>query len=218
MLEIASIPLPLYLFKMYSYLVKTEAGFALIDTGKPGARKHLLRALADAGCEPGSLTLIVLTHGDSDHSGNAAYLRETFGAKIALHEDDWGMVEHGDMFWNRRQPNAIVRRLFGPMFGLSAAHRFTPDIKLNDGDSLVAYGLDASVLHLPGHSAGSIGILTAEGDLFCGDLLGNTRKPALWIIDDPAAAKASVNKLRQRTIRTVYPGHGKPFSMATFTD
>jgi len=43
---------------------------------------------------------------------------------------------------------------------------------LEEGQPLSDVGLDASVLHLPGHSKGSIGILTASGDLFCGDLLG----------------------------------------------
>ena len=35
--------------------------------------------------------------------------------------------------------------------------------------------------------------------------------------DDPAAAKASVQRLNSLDIRTVYPGHGAPFPMAAFT-
>jgi glyoxylase-like metal-dependent hydrolase (beta-lactamase superfamily II) len=78
-------------------------------------------------------------------------------------------------------------------------------------------GFDAQVLALPGHSRGSIGILTAGGDLFCGDLLDNTDKPALnSIMDDLAAANASVEKLSGFAIHTVYPGHGQPFPMEKF--
>lgn len=48
----------------------------------------------------------------------------------------------------------------------------------------------------PGHSKGSIGILTAAG-FFWGDLLQNTDKSGLnTIMDDVAAAKASIEKLR----------------------
>ena len=85
---------------------------------------------------------------------------------------------------------------------------------VDEGYDLSEYGLDAKVLHLPGHSKGSIGILTADGDLFCGDLFKNRDKPVLSsIMDDLAAAKASVEKLKVLKIRTVYPGHGKPFLM-----
>ena len=63
----------------------------------------------------------------------------------------------------------------------------------------------------PGHSKGSIGILTAAG-FFCGDLLQNTDGPGLnTIMDDVAAAKASIEKLRSLGINTLYPGHGRPF-------
>jgi glyoxylase-like metal-dependent hydrolase (beta-lactamase superfamily II) len=74
------------------------------------------------------------------------------------------------------------------------------------------------VLHIPGHSKGSIGILTASGELFCGDLLENTAGPALnSIMDDRAAANASVAILESAGVSTVYPGHGKPFPMELFT-
>ena len=49
----------------------------LIDTGKPEKRADLVARLERAGCRPGDLRLIVLTHGDYDHAGNAAYLRES---------------------------------------------------------------------------------------------------------------------------------------------
>ncbi|NIV29124.1 MAG: MBL fold metallo-hydrolase, partial [Anaerolineae bacterium] len=79
--------------------------------GTANARSKLEQELASAGCRPGNLALIVLTHGDFDHTGNAAYLRERFGAKIALHRDDIGMAEQADMFWNRQSGNPIVRIL-----------------------------------------------------------------------------------------------------------
>lgn len=161
--------------------------------------------------------LIVLTHGDFDHTGNAAHLRHTFGAKIAMHRGDAGMAEHGDMFSNRSSGNAILRLLAPLLFRFPKANRFKPDMYLKEGDDLSEYGLLAPVLSIPGHSAGSIGLLTSEGDLFCGDLLENAGKPATnSIMDDPAACGASLEKLRDLEIRTVYPGHGQPFAMDSF--
>ncbi|MDJ0705691.1 MAG: MBL fold metallo-hydrolase [Leptolyngbyaceae cyanobacterium MO_188.B28] len=197
-----------------AYLVSTNEGYILIDTGMPNQRRAIEQALADAGCQPGALRLIILTHGDIDHCGNAAYLRQKFRAPIAMHPDDSGMVERGDMFWNRKNPSNLIRLLFGLFFGLGKADRFKPDFYVEDEAKLRDYGLDADVLHIPGHSKGSIGILTSAGDLFCGDLLGNVSKPELWSnIDDSAAANASVEKLKRFPIQTVYPGHGKPFLM-----
>lgn len=199
------------------YLVRTDIGFILIDTAKTGKRNVIEKELDNAGCKPGDLKLIILTHGDFDHCGNAAYLREKFGTNIAMHEADSGMVEHSDMFWNRKTPNFLVKSLMGFVFRLGKMDRFKPDFYIKEGDNLSDYGFDAEVIELPGHSQGSIGLLTADGNLFCGDLLANEDKPDVWsIIDDHKAAKASVEKLKGRTINMVYPGHGRPFPMQLF--
>ena len=103
-------------------------------------------------------------------------------------------------------------------FGFGKSERFKPDFYIEEGYEFSEYGFDAKVLYIPGHSRGSIGILTAGGDLFCGDLLTNMDKPALnSIMDDSEEANTSVKKLKSLKINTVYPGHGKPFPMGSFT-
>jgi len=194
------------------YLVSDSSGFILIDTAMRRQRASVEKALERAGCTPGKLRLILLTHGDFDHCANAAYFRKKYGAKIAMHCDDVGMPRDGNMFYNRKAPNPIMKAIFGLIVALPKADRFEPDISLKDGDDLTSYGLNARVVELPGHSRGNIGVLTPEGDLFCGDLLGNLKKPELWsLIDDQSAAAASLEKLKRLPITTVYPGHGKPF-------
>jgi glyoxylase-like metal-dependent hydrolase (beta-lactamase superfamily II) len=201
------------------YLIECDTGYVLIDTGGSNSREELVRELDRFGCKPGLLNLIVLTHGDFDHTGNAAYLRLAFGGKIAMGADDVGMAERGDMFVNRKRPNILIQRLIPVFSGFGRSERFTPDLFFAEGDDLSAYGIDARVVSIPGHSQGSIGILTASADLFCGDLLDNTKKPALKsLIDDLATANASLQKLEGLAIRTVYPGHGKPFPMQVFLD
>jgi hydroxyacylglutathione hydrolase len=196
------------------YLVETDKGFILIDTGWAKTRAFLEANLDSAGCKPGNLKLIIATHGDFDHIGNCAYLRNKFGTKLAMGNEDRGMAERGDMFWNRKKGNVFLRTLAGLLFTLAPEDRFSPDVCLKDGDDLGKYGLDAKVISIPGHSAGSIGIHTATGDLFCGDLFQNTRSPALSsIMDDPAAAQKSSAKLDGLHTGTVYPGHGRPFHM-----
>lgn len=209
---------PVYLGRMTGncYIVEAGAGIVLVDTGKASKRVRLEAELSGAGCRPGNLNLIILTHGDFDHSGNCSYLREMYGAKIAMHSGDSGMVERGDMFWNRTTGNILLRKLVNSLFRI---RRFKPDILVEDGFDLSSYGLDAKVLHLPGHSKGSIGILTAGGELFCGDLFVNVKKPEInSLIDNRADADDSVRRLKELDINTVYPGHGTPFTMSDISE
>jgi len=210
--KVITLPLPLRIGRVNCYLAKTEGGYILIDTGSSNQRAILEKELEAAGCVPGNLKLIVITHGDFDHTGNAAYLRAKYGAKIAMHEGDQGMAEHGDMFWNRKSGNALIRKLAPILVGFPKSGRFCPDVCLEEGDHLGEYGFDARVVSIPGHSLGSIGILAADGSLFCGDLFENRNQPALSsIMDDPVTAWASFEKLRGMPVETIYPGHGDPF-------
>lgn len=218
--EIKTMVLKNYIGSVNCYLIKKDTGFILIDTGWANKRKDLEKELEIAGCTPGNLELIILTHGDFDHTGNSAYISNKLGAKIAMHHSDSGMVENGDMFWNRKKANIFIRTAVNALLGILGLRpdRFKPDINIDEGDSLSKYGFNAVVLHIPGHSKGSIGVLTAEGDFFCGDLLENTVKPAPGsIIDDSVDFNASIEKLERLEINTVYPGHGKPFQMTLFT-
>ena len=73
------------------------------------------------------------------------------------------------------------------------------------------------MLHIPGHSKGSLGILTGNNDLIAGDTLENRRKPHVTaIISDEAELAASIERLKKLNIQTVYPGHGAPFPMSSF--
>jgi hydroxyacylglutathione hydrolase len=212
-----SLSLPYKLGHVNCYLIETDTGCILIDTGCSNKRNNIENELEGAGCKPGNLKLIVLTHGDFDHTGNAAYLREKYGTKIAMHYGDSGMVERGNMFWNRKKPNIIIRMMTPILFGFGKSKRFDPDLCIEEGYDLSEYGFDATVIYIPGHSKGSIGILTAGGDLFCGDLLTNVDRPGLnSIMDDSEEANTSVEKLMKFRISTVYPGHGKQFPMNVF--
>lgn len=51
-------------------LEEAARGPILVDTGGPWARERLLKALAEQGVAPANVTLVVGTHGHSDHIGN----------------------------------------------------------------------------------------------------------------------------------------------------
>jgi hydroxyacylglutathione hydrolase len=214
--------------KVNCYLLKHDTGFILIDTGPSNQRTELEVALGNAGCQPGNLNLIIATHGDSDHVGNCAYLRQKYKTKIALHQAEVEAVESGDPTRNKKFPDTLAWRLFKIILlflKLNQADRFKPDLLLDDGHDLSSFGIDALILHVPGHSNGSVGVLTPGRDsatgagqaFFCGDLLANFRNPApgLGIFDLPEF-ETSIEKLNQCNIFMVYPGHGKPFAWEQF--
>ena len=204
------------LFGVNSYLVAADPGFVLVDTGTRRQRARLMESLRLHGCGPDSLRLVLLTHGDFDHIGNAAHLRREFGVPIAMHAGDVAMAANGDMFAGRRPRNPFLRSLVSLAARLPQVDRFEPDRLVDEESDLAEYGLaGARVLLLRGHSAGSIALLLADGSLLSGDVLENRRKPRLGsIMDDVAVAEAGVRRLRTVGAGTVYPGHGRPFAFA----
>jgi hydroxyacylglutathione hydrolase len=199
-----------------AYLVKTKDGFLLIDTGYPNQWNMLESQLKAAGCLPGTLRLVILTHGDFDHSGNCAKLQEVYKVKIAMDKGDADMVEKG--MRRNRQIRTLMGRFIMVMSRLKGTSKkfvpFKPDLFVTDGQDLKPYGFDAKIVHVPGHTSGSIGILTAKGDLFIGDTVFNISKPEYSIfIENDKELKASFEKLKELKAKMVYPGHGKPFPM-----
>ncbi len=193
------------------YLLKTDKDFVLIDSGSKSKRKKLEKVLITENCKPESLDLIIITHGDFDHIGNCAYFQDKYNVQIAMHQHDSGMAEYGDMFWNRKIGNRIMKTVANTFYRIK---KFKPDILIDENSDLSKYGLDAEILSLPGHSKGSIGILTAKGRFFCGDLFENFKEPKQhFIVDDQNEFNKSINRLKELNINTVYPGHGKPFKM-----
>ena len=199
-----------------AFLLKVNEGFILIDTGLAMHREKLENELAAEGCLPGNLKLVIVTHGDFDHTGNCAMLQKKYSCKIAMHPHDLPMVTEGvrvrrKMKSFRNKVFFIIRILFKKKFTFD---KFSPDILLADGQRLDEYGLSATVLHLPGHTKGSVGILTDEGNLFSGDTFTNNYKPnTASLIENQSDLNNSLSRLKALPVKMIWPGHGKPFDM-----
>jgi glyoxylase-like metal-dependent hydrolase (beta-lactamase superfamily II) len=205
-----------------AYLVKTNKSIFLIDTGFAMTRSKLEDALEMEGVKPGDIKLVIITHGDIDHIGNGAYLQKKYGLKIAVHEADAWLCTSGKSIQNRKRissplskiKSSILRALIiKPLMKKYPLEAFEPDMILTEGQDFKNEGFDARVVHIPGHSKGSIGIFTAEGDFFSGDTINNRKKPTVAdIVENETTLAESLEKIKTLNIRTIYPGHGKPFS------
>lgn len=215
------------------YLSCNNGEFILFDTGGHlffdkdfnNRRDDIDRELEKYGCTADNLKLIVLTHGDNDHVANAAYLREKYHTRIAMHKDDISLINNPSvevLMENCRYRSLGYRILSFFIKGLLKKiiiktkddfESFQPDELIDESFDLSNYGLEADIIHLPGHTRGSIGILTKRGDFIAGDIFANNGKPVIAPnAMDFKQLKGSIEKLKTLDIKTIYPGHGEPFS------
>ena len=149
---------------------------------------------------------LLLTHSHFDHSGNAHLIRGR-GALTAAGPGDAEGIELGD---DRTIPYAYARKF--PACPI--------DIKVKDGDVVRAAGLDFEVIHVPGHSSGSVFyrlILDGRIILFTGDVVragANTETAMLgWTgaVDfDRAAYLQSLQRIAKLEADVVLAGHFQP--------
>jgi hydroxyacylglutathione hydrolase len=213
-------PLVLNLGFVNAYLLSIQDGYILIDSGLPFQWGALESDLRKAGALPDRLKLAVITHGDMDHTGGCAHLQKKYKVPVAIHPGDREQAETGKRLERETGGRTgILLTAASRMAGRLQKHTpmppyeiFHPDILLADGQSLAHYGLDATVLHIPGHTPGSIAVLTAGGDLFVGDTLSNRGGSYMPpYIHNRNDLRASIGRLKGLRATTIYPGHGKPF-------
>ncbi|MCL2300397.1 MAG: MBL fold metallo-hydrolase [Firmicutes bacterium] len=165
------------------FIVSQGDSAILVDTAQTAYRERILEK-----CRAKHVKLIVLTHGHYDHAQNAAWLAAQLGVPVAMHAADVPLLAQAPLpkartllgyllvggMWLQQAPVAgpVVSRLLD-----NAVPAFEPAVLLRDGDSLAAYGVDAVVLALPGHTMGSIGLLVGDSNLLVGDALMNILRP-----------------------------------------
>lgn len=190
----------------------------LIDSGSPGDLPTLKRKIQKAGVSLAEIELLVLTHAHFDHAGNAAAIRQLSGCKVVAQEAEKVFLENGKNAVIA--PYNLMARLMNPFMNIPFASTKV-DMLIKDPLDLTPYGVEAQVILTPGHTPGSLSILTSEGEAVVGDLIGGgyllgllfPQKPRYhYWIENMDQIQDSLRKLFTNKITTIYVGHGGPLN------
>jgi glyoxylase-like metal-dependent hydrolase (beta-lactamase superfamily II) len=152
-----------------AHLIETDSGFVLVDAGSPYQEGFILRHLRalrqaqDKALGSDKLCLIFITHAHIDHYGSAAALRRLTGAPVAIHRADAEAMARGETRLGSARGRGKLMPFLLPLVELFfRPEAVQPDLVLEDGDCLDEYGLQARVMHTPGHTLGSSCLIIEE--------------------------------------------------------
>jgi len=173
------------------YLI--DAGeLVLVDAGAGESNDRLIENIRSLGFAPEKLHSVIVTHAHIDHIGGLAYFQENYGVKTIAHNLDAEAIESG---------KGIGVEFYGVSYQPCRV-----DVKLSSEDSLKFSKYEIKVVHIPGHTIGSIAAYAEMGKrvLFGQDIHGPYY--AAWGAD-PVKAASSLQKLLDLEADILCEGH-----------
>jgi hydroxyacylglutathione hydrolase len=185
---------------------------SLVDAGLMGKGAYKVKSLGKLGVPLKDIKRIIMTHTHLDHIGCLREIMEHLPhAELWVHEEEATALEQGD------ERGVYGMDMFQSMcmsqYNLKpGAFKFDVKRKLKGGETLEIGGLSWEVIHIPGHSPGSIALYQPEkkalvpGDTVYADY-------AIGRFDlhraDAAALSGSLMRLAGLDVEILLPGHNR---------
>jgi metallo-beta-lactamase class B len=123
-----------------AWAIPTSEGIILFDAlnSADEARDILVAGMKKVGLDPAQIKYMVIGHGHNDHTGGGLYIQNTYRPRVLMGGPDWDLVEK-----NQRADRPQPKR----------------DMATTDGQKLTLGDTTVTIVHTPGHTPGTIGML-----------------------------------------------------------
>lgn len=170
-----------------SHLIDTGDGLIMIDPGYANTAYLVVDSIYKLGFKPEDIKYIVCSHWHGDHTAAVPHIVSLSGAKTLIHRDD---AEKGSKY-------------------------FTPDVLIEDGDTLTLGNVTMTFIHTPGHTKGTVSpfwYTTEGGKTYRLGMFGgagvNTMATGRFDFEGCREAyRASVNRLRAEKVDVFIGNH-----------
>jgi len=159
------------------------------------------------------LDCLILTHSHFDHAGNAARIRKVFKTPVIIHSMEGHYLSSGTNpvpGGTFAYSKAIVKMLSWITSSIGRYRSCRHDILAESAYALSDFGINAYIMHTPGHSAGSVSVIIDDeiaivGDAMFGVFPGSAFPP---FAEDSRQLINSWGKLLDTGCSLFLPSHG----------
>ena len=186
----------------------------LVDAGMKGSSGMIIESLEAIGLSIDMVKALVISHRHPDHAAGAAEIIAGRDISVMAHRLEAGVLT------GREHPptpvqNNLVTRITAQVIEKMNGAPTGVDVELEDGD-MIPFGFPVQVVHLPGHTAGSVALFLPDQKLIIvGDALQYKLSlklfpPAAGVTEDPEQAITSLRKLLDLDFDAICFSHYSP--------
>lgn len=182
------------------YLIPSDGGWVMIDTGWPDTLSQLLQLLNQNNISVNEINYLIITHYHPGHAGLTQNLKD-LGTNLIIHQSQVTYYNRLNTLY-KKNPQAHFRDIT-PMGNMI----------VNEAESrnlLESIGINGELISTPGHSDDSISLVIDNDCAFIGDL------PSMSSPDDELdiVIEDSWDQIDHFHVKTIYPGHGNVYQIS----
>ncbi len=190
------------------YLVKTDAGYIMIDSGVGIDQEKMFDVIKSQGIEMTDIKKLLLTHYHGDHACGAAKVKELSGCEVYAPAKEAKAIETGD------EIATSLAGAKGSLYPLDFNYPKCPGvIGLNHNDTVTLGNVTLKAFMIPGHSLEDMviyGEIDGKQAIFTGDCVfaaGQVLIQSLYDVSIYPYAEG-MKELAKLEIDSFFPGHG----------